>query len=105
MVCGKRICGDGIFRSFLPKTTDGLTVQDFNGDNLTDIAVGHIGGDDLVLFTNDGTGKYQITSYAIGVNSLFSVAADLNHDGKPDLAFLDFGYTFRPLSVTVLLHK
>jgi len=40
LVCGKRICGDGIFQSFLPKTTDGLTVQDFNGDNLTDIAVG-----------------------------------------------------------------
>jgi hypothetical protein len=79
-------------------------VRDFNGDNLPDIAVGQIGGDDLVLFTNDGTGKYQITTYAIGVNSVFSVTADLNHDGKPDLAFLNYGYRFKPPTVTVLLH-
>jgi hypothetical protein len=86
-------------------TVSSLTVRDFNGDNLPDIAVGQVGGDDLVLFTNDGTGKYQITTYAIGVNSVFSVAADLNHDGKPDLAFLNYGYLFKPPTVTVLLHQ
>jgi FG-GAP-like repeat len=86
-------------------TVTSITVRDFNGDNLPDIAVGQLGGNDLVLFTNDGTGKYQITTYAIGVNSVFSVAADLNRDGKPDLAFLNYGYLFKPPTVTVLLHQ
>jgi hypothetical protein len=44
-----------------------ITVADLNGDGLLEIAVGMLGGDDVVLFTNDGTGKYQVTSYAIGV--------------------------------------
>jgi FG-GAP-like repeat/IPT/TIG domain len=82
-----------------------LSVGDFNGDGLVDIAVGQIGGDDVTLFTNDGTGKYQVTTYAIGVNSVFSITADLNRDGKPDLAFLNYGYTFKPPTVTVLLHQ
>jgi hypothetical protein len=34
-----------------------ITVADFNGDGLLDIAVGMLGGDDVVLFTNDVTGK------------------------------------------------
>lgn len=82
-----------------------LAVADFNGDGLLDIAAGMIGADDVVLFTNDGTGKYQVTSYAIGVYSVYSVAADLNHDGKPDLAFLGYLFTSKPPTVMVLLHK
>jgi hypothetical protein len=81
------------------------TVADLNGDGLLDIAVGMLGAEDLVLFTNDGTGKYQVTSYTVGVNSVFTVAPDLNGDGKPDLAFLTYNFTFLPTTVTVLLHK
>jgi hypothetical protein len=81
------------------------TVADLNGDGLLDIAAGFLGGEDVVLFTNDGTGKYQVTSYAVGVTSVFTLAADLNHDGKPDLAFLTYNRTFLPTTVTVLLHK
>jgi hypothetical protein len=78
-----------------------ISVADFNGDGLLDLAVGMIGGDDLILFTNDGTGKYQVTTYAVGVNAVSSVAADLNHDGKPDIALQ--GYNQGPIAV--LFHK
>jgi FG-GAP-like repeat len=86
-------------------TLSSLTVADFNGDGLLDIAAGMIAGDDVVLFTNDGTGKYQVTSYAIGVNSVSSITSDFNHDGKPDLAFRGYLLLFEPPTVTVLLHQ
>ena len=39
-----------------------ITVADFDRDGLADIAVGMIGGDGLVLFTNRGTGRYEVTT-------------------------------------------
>jgi hypothetical protein len=86
-------------------TVSSITVADFNGDGLLDIAAGMVGSDDLVLFTNDGTGKYQVTSYAIGIYSVFSITSDFNYDGKPDLAFRGFLLDYVPPTVTVLLHK
>ena len=83
-----------------------IAIADFNGDGRADIAMGLLGGgEDLVLFTNDGTGKYQVTSYAIGIISIRSVAPDFNRDGKPDLAFRSFIFDFIPPTVTVLMHK
>jgi len=83
-----------------------IAVADFNGDGLLDIAVGLLpGGEDVVLFTNDGTGKYQVRSYTVGLNSVFTIATDLNRDGTPDLAFRGFLLDFVPPTVTVLLHK
>lgn len=81
-----------------------VSVADFNGDGLPDIAVGILSPEDVVIFTNDGIGKYQVTSYATGVGSLQSVAADLSHDGKQDLATMNY-YTYVPPMITVLLHK
>ena len=86
-------------------TVTSVAVADLNGDGLLDLAVGMIGADDIVLFTNDGTGKYQVTSYAIGLFSVWTIAADLNHDGKPDLAFLTYTLDYKPTTVTVLLHQ
>jgi len=83
-----------------------LSIADFNGDGLLDIAAGNDGsGEDIVLFTNDGTGKYQVTSYAIGVESVFSIASDFNDDGKPDLALRGFYLDFVPPTVTLLTHQ
>jgi VCBS repeat protein/IPT/TIG domain-containing protein len=79
-------------------------VADFNGDGRLDIAVGTISPEDVILFINDGSGKYQVTSYATGIGSKYSLAADLNHDGKADLAFLEY-YIYVPPTVVVLLHK
>ena len=47
----------------------------------------------------------QVTSYAIGLFSVWTIAADLNHDGKPDLAFLTYTLDYKPTTVTVLLHQ
>jgi FG-GAP-like repeat len=85
-------------------TVSSVAVADFNGDGRLDIAVGMLSPEEALIFTNDGTGKYQLTSYATGVGSLASIGADLSHDGKPDLATLDY-YTYVPTTVTVLLHK
>ena len=82
-----------------------VAVADLNGDGLPDLAVGMLGGDDIVLFTNDGTGKYEVTSYAIGLYSVCTLAGDFNHDGKPDLAFLTYTQIDKPNSVTMLLHQ
>jgi FG-GAP-like repeat len=87
------------------ETPTSVTVADFNGDGLLDIAVGIAGGDDVVLFTNDGTGKYELTSYAMGARSIYSITSDFNHDGHPDMAFLNFLSIAEPPIVTVLMHQ
>jgi hypothetical protein len=83
-------------------TVSSVAVADFNSDGRLDIAVGMLSPEDALIFTNDGTGKYLLTSYATGVGSSASIAADFS--GKPDLATLDF-YTDVPATVTVLLHQ
>jgi hypothetical protein len=85
-------------------TVSSVGVADFNSDGHLDIAVGMLSPEDALIFTNDGTGKYELTSYATGVGSLDSIAADLSHDGQPDLATLDY-YTYGPPTVTVLVHR
>jgi hypothetical protein len=82
-----------------------VSVGDFNGDGLLDLAVGTLGGDDVVFFTNNGNGEYQISSYAIGVSPIQSIVGDFNNDGTPDLAFLNSVYNYKPPAVEVLLNK
>jgi hypothetical protein len=81
-----------------------VAVADFNSDGRLDIAVGMISPEEVLIFTNDGTGKYLLTSYATGVGSLDSIAADLSHDGKPGLATLNY-YTYASPMITVLVQK
>jgi hypothetical protein len=82
-----------------------VSIGDFTGDGRLDLAVGTLGGDDVVLFTKSGNGEYQISSYAIGVSPIQSIVGDFNNDGTLDLAFLNYGYDFKPPAVEVLLHK
>jgi len=86
-------------------TGNTVSIGDFNGHGRLDIAVGTLGGDDVVLFTNSGNGEYQISSYAIGVSPIQSIVGDFNNDGTPDLAFLNYGYNYKPPAIEVLLHK
>ncbi len=83
-----------------------ISVGDFNGDGRPDIAVGTGSGpDDVVLFTANADGTYQISSYPIGVNPIDSIVGDFNGDGALDIAFLNFIYDYKPPAVEVLLHK
>ncbi len=82
-----------------------VSLGDFNGDGRLDIAVGTLGGDDAVIFSNNGNGEYQISSYVIGVSPIQSIVGDFNKDGTPDLAFMNYGYDFKLPAVEVLLHK
>jgi hypothetical protein len=82
-----------------------VSLGDFNADGRLDIALGTLGGDDVVLFTNMGNGEFQMSSYVIGVSPILSIVGDFNNDGAPDLAFLNYGYDYKPPAVEVLLHK
>ena len=89
--------GDGTFQS--PATLSvgsgpvGLQAMDVNGDGKIDLVVTNEGtygsssdpGSVAVLFGN-GDGTFQTAvQYAAGGNPAFSLVADINGDGKPDL--------------------
>src|SRR5262249_48410327 len=67
-----------------------LATGDFNGDNITDVAVvvGPTNGEAgvaIMLGNGDGTFKAPVT-YPAGVTPTAVVAGDFNNDGKLDLA-------------------
>ena len=71
----------------------GLTVADFNKDGYPDLYVGNDFHEDDYFYLNNGDGTFteSLRDY-FGHTSRFSMgndAADLNHDGRPDLLSLD----------------
>lgn len=71
----------------------GITTADFNQDGYPDIFVGNDFHEDDYLYLNqgDGTFKESLKEW-VGHTSRFSMgsdAADINHDGYPDLISLD----------------
>jgi hypothetical protein len=80
--------GDGTFQTALSTSTPfpldfpaPLALADFNGDTKLDVASGS--GDVLLLGNGDGTFQSPLTLGAFGAGI---AAADVNLDGKPDLA-------------------
>jgi hypothetical protein len=62
---------------------------DLNGDGHLDFAVANQGSDDLSVLLGDGEGRFNTASgspFAVGDAPTAVVSADLNRDGKADLA-------------------
>jgi hypothetical protein len=74
-------------------TPRSVAAGDLNGDGRLDLVVGDYDAGILRIFLGDGAGGFTVAgSYSAGGNySLFGIAiADLNGDGKPDLATANF---------------
>lgn len=84
----------------------GIAVADFDGDGAKDIAVANGETHDVsILFnTNNASAGYAAFAPAVHVpvlvHPLELAAGDLNSDGRPDLAVVDFA----SIAVTVLLN-
>jgi hypothetical protein len=81
--------GDGSFRPAVNYAVAGasfVTVGDFTGDGIADLAVANFGSNDVSVLLGNGDGTFQTAvNYAAG-SSLASVAVgDLHGDGIPDL--------------------
>ena len=77
----------------------GITVGDFNGDGIADVAVAHAGSSSVLVFD----GATDDTTFLNTFPAFFPravVAADFNGDGRPDLAVVN---NF-PRSVSVFLN-
>jgi len=90
----------------LGSNPNSVAVADFDGDGILDLAVAEAnsfsstapGTIDLLIGKGDGTFEPPVT-FAVGPSSVTVVAADLNGDGKPDLAVAD-----QSGSVSILLN-
>ena len=83
--------GDGTLRPTVDYPVAGalsLTSSDFNGDGVNDLAVVS-GGGDVTLMIGNARGSFQVLpsfSSGLNLNATGIAAADLNHDGRADLA-------------------
>jgi hypothetical protein len=118
--------GDGTFTALAPITTPAsgpggvaitpvaVTVGDFNGDGIPDIAAvndsrfatGVPDSVTILLGNGDGTFRISAESPTVGDNPSYIVAGDLNGDGILDLVVANLNVdTNEPGTVTVLLGK
>ena len=83
--------GDGTFAATTDYTTGsgplGVTVKDFSGDGVPDLAVANRGGNSISIFLGTGIGIFSAkTDYAAGTGPYDLTSGDFNNDGKQDLA-------------------
>lgn len=64
-----------------------MSVGDFNGDMLPDIAIANYGTNNFSIFLNSGDGYFQLESYYyVGKNVWSLVVSDFNNDSRSDIA-------------------
>jgi hypothetical protein len=65
---------------------DTVTVADLNGDGLQDVVVANTGSDNILVFVNQGNGRFAAPrSFITGAGPVGITIQDLNGDGIPDL--------------------
>jgi hypothetical protein len=85
--------GDGSFQAAVTYpigySPASITVNDFNGDGKSDLAIASRTGVSVLLGHGDGSFESAV-DYAVGESPTTVVSADLNGDGKPDLVVPNF---------------
>ena len=80
----------------------GLTIADFNGDHVPDLAVADFASNTASILLGKGPGTFKsAVAYATGFGPVGLTAGDFNGDGLPDLALADAGSDL----VSILLDK
>ena len=68
-----------------------VTVGDFNGDGIPDLAVGNLASNTVSVLLGNGDGTFQAAvTYSVGYGPASLAVADLNGDGKLDLAVANY---------------
>ncbi len=81
-----------------------LSVANFNGDGMLDLAAANFGGTSLAVLSGNGDGIFQPATFVAAGREPFSVtSADLNGDGKADLIAANHSVTSTGGTVSVSL--
>ncbi|MCB2156870.1 VCBS repeat-containing protein [bacterium] len=97
--------GDGTFAGpvnyAVEKTPHKISIDDFNADGITDVAISHIQGRGVSVMLGTGNGTFPDSLHYLTDDGPMNMAvADFNGDGLPDIATP----TFYTASYTVLLN-
>ena len=71
-----------------------MTVGDFNGDSVPDLAVANYGSNNVTVLLGDGTGGFKSgpgSPFAVGTSPRSLAVGDFNVDGVPDLVVANSG--------------
>ena len=82
--------GDGTFQPYVDYYVDawstGLTVNDFNNDNIPDLANANLLSGSVTVLIGKGDGTFQLAnSYPVGNHARNIISSDFNNDNMPDL--------------------
>ncbi len=85
----------------IPSSPEALIAGDVNGTGRLDLAVAHDTQAAFTILRNIGNGAFSSARTTLAPNAQGMVAADFNHDGKPDVAVVNAPSCAAPCNGTV----